>query len=223
MKKLLTFSLLFCLALNANAQKEKQRNQYGNVFFTTNLEGSILSSSLFEKNGGETSITVPRFTTFLHFGTTAHMNINKNIGLISGIGIKNIGFIEKFNNVDSTVIRRNYALGIPLAIKLGDMHKNYVMLGGGIDIPFWFKEKGFVKRGNKTKINEWFSQRSPAILPNVFVGARLHPGFIVKATYYPTNFLNPDFSKNGVNPYAGYNVNLMMISVATDISYRPKY
>ncbi|HRP89841.1 MAG TPA: hypothetical protein PKX92_07365 [Edaphocola sp.] len=223
MKKIIVLSLLASLGFNAQAQGTKHRNEFGSVFFTTNLEGSILSSSILEKPGSSNELTVPRFTTFLHFGATAHFNFNKNVGLISGLGVKNIGFIEKFNGNDSTVKRRNYALGIPLGLKIGNMHKNYVIIGGGIDIPFWYKEKGFVKRSKKDKISEWFSQRSPVIMPNVFVGARLHPGFIVKATYYPTNFLNPDFLKDGIKPYSGYNVNLMMISVATDISYRPRH
>lgn len=203
------------------------------LYFGLNMDSYLLSSSSLEKGGGASGtplsneITVPRFTGFLHIGTTAHYNFSRNFGLLSGLGIKNIGFIEKVNNPDSTIIRRNYTIGIPLGLKIGDMFGTYAMIGGGVDIPFWYKEKGFVKRNDKHKESEWFSQRTAAVLPYVFVGARFHPGVYVKATYYPTNFMNADYATtvNGVTvkPYDTYNVNLFMLSLGFDISYRPKY
>ncbi len=234
MKKIFTvaLSLLCAQGLMAQDQVVKKVGKIGKVYFGVNMDGYILSSAKFEHPGAtgattENEVTVPRFTVFPHIGTTAHYNFNRNFGLVSGLGIKNIGFIQKLNNPDSTVIRRNLTIGIPLGLKFGDMFGTYGMIGGGIDIPFLYKEKGFVKRNDKTKNSEWFSQRSATILPYVFAGARFNPGVFVKATYYPTNFMNPDFAEtvNGttVKPYAGYNVNLFMLSVGLDITYRPKY
>jgi hypothetical protein len=56
-----------------------------------------------------------------------------------------------------TVKRRTYTLGIPIGIKIGNMadKKPYLFLGGGADVPFNYKEKTFVIRNQKTKMNEW--------------------------------------------------------------------
>lgn len=238
MKKIFTVALSLLCAQSMVAQdkvvkKVGKVGKIGKVYMGMNMDGYILSSSLFERTGNPidtemgSEITVPRFTLFPHIGTTAHYNFNKNFGLVSGLGIKNLGFIQKVNNPDSTVIRRNLTVGIPLGLKFGNMFGTYGMIGGGVDIPFLFKEKGFVKRNDKDKFSEWFSQRSATVLPYVYAGARFHPGVFVKATYYPTNFMNPDFSEtvNGatVRPYEGYNVNLFLLSVGMDITYRPKY
>lgn len=229
MKHLFSLALASLLTQTVVAQdvpKIEKSAKTGKVYFSINMDTYILSTSLFDR-AGEDFVTVPRFTLFPHFGTSAHYNFSRGFGIFSGLGIKNIGFIDKYNNPDSTVIRRNYTIGIPLGLKFGNMSGTYAMIGGGIDIPFWYKEKGFVKRNDKVKMNEAFSQRSATVLPYVFVGARFHPGVYVKAVYYPTNFMNPDFKEtvNGitVQPYKDFNVNLMMLSVGFDLPYRPKY
>lgn len=236
MKKLFTSSLaMLCIAAaqaqeNPGEQMAKSmtsKTKVGSVYFATQMDGYILSTAMY--NGtkvANSNIGTPRFTAFLHIGATAHINFNNHIGLFSGLGIKNIGFIEKFDNSDSTVKRRVYTIGLPLGLKIGNMFGNYGMIGGGVDFPFHFKEKGFVKRSNKVKDGEWFGQQTASVMPYVFVGAHFKPGLNVKLQYYPTNFLNPDYQKtvNNVttNPYAGYNVNLAMVTLGIDIPYRPK-
>lgn len=237
MKKLLTASLALLCMYSAQAQdapvKKARKSHYankngkiGSVYFATQMDGYILSTAFTDLKSSNSSIGTPRFTAFLHLGTTAHINFNSNFGLFSGLGIKNIGFIEKFNNSDSTVKRRVYTIGLPLGIKIGNMFGNYAMIGGGVDFPFHFKEKGFVKRSNKVKEGEWFGQQTPSIMPYVFVGAHFRPGINVKLQYYPTNFLNPDYQKTVNNitykPYDGYNINLAMVTLGIDIPYRPK-
>ncbi|WP_222167268.1 hypothetical protein [Edaphocola aurantiacus] len=235
MKKLITSSLAMLCIYGAQAQenpgghmtKSTPKTKVGSVYFSTQMDGYILSTAMY--NGtkvANSNIGTPRFTAFLHIGTTAHYNFNSHVGLFSGLGIKNIGFIEKFDNSDSTVKRRVYTIGLPLGLKVGNMFGTYGMIGGGVDFPFNFREKGFVKRSNKQKFNEWFGQQTPAVMPYVFIGAHFKPGLNVKLQYYPTNFLNPDYVKtvNNVStkPYAGYNVNLAMVTLGIDIPYRPK-
>lgn len=237
MKKLITASMALLCVHAATAQEQApekaKRSHYANtngkigkVYMATQMDGYILSTSMMEK-GATTKWTTPRFTAFLHIGTTAHINFNNNFGLFSGIGIKNIGFIEKFDGNDSTVKRRVYTIGLPLGVKIGNMFGNYAMIGGGVDFPFHFKEKGFVKRNDKVKESKWFGQQTASVLPYVFVGGHFRPGINVKVQYYPTNFLNPDYQKTvgGVTykPYAGYNVNLAMVTLGIDIPYRPKF
>jgi len=196
------------------------------AYLSTGFESSILSTAMVERPGKSAALTTPRYTLFFNGGTNLHFNFSKSAGFFVGLGLKNIGFIDKYDVLDSTVIRRVYALGIPVGLKFGNMKKgNYVMLGGGVDFPINYKEKGFVKRNDKTKFNEWFSQRTPAVMPYVYAGFRLNPGVSLKFQYNPTNFLNPDFSTavSGVviKPYAGYKVNLMFVSLALNIPYRP--
>ncbi len=193
------------------------------LYVSSGLDGYLLSSALLSTLNGDPNLTTPRFTAFAHLGTSVHYDFGNNFGLYSGASIKNIGFIEKYNNPDSTVKRRVYTFGIPFGLKFGNFDKGfYVMAGGGIDFPFNYKEKGFTKRGNKTKFNEWFSQRTPAAMPYVFVGARFKPGAVAKITYYPTNFLNTSFREGVSYPYAWYNVNILMLSLGFDIKYYPK-
>jgi hypothetical protein len=197
------------------------------AYFSSGFESSILSTAMVERPGKSAALTTPRYTLFFNLGTNMHFNFSKSAGFFVGLGLKNIGFIDKYDVLDSTVISRVYALGIPVGLKFGNMKKgNFLMIGGGVDFPINYKEKGFVKRNDKTKFNEWFSQRTPAVMPYLFAGFRLNPGASVKFQYYPSNFLNPDFSTsvNGaiVKPYAGYNVNLMYVSVAFNIPYRPQ-
>lgn len=195
------------------------------VYMSTNMDGLILSSA-FLQNAAHVNgeFTTPRFTSFLHVGATANFDFNKNFGIFSGINIKNIGFIEKFNTNDSTVIRRVYTFGIPVGLKIGNLdYGNYIMIGGGVDFPFNYKEKGFVKRGDKDKFNEWFSNRTPSVMPYVFIGAHLRPGVAFKFQYYPSNFMNTDFVEGGIRPYKDYDVNLAMLTLGFDINYYPKH
>src|SRR5690606_16411381 len=116
---------------------------------------------------------------------------------------------------------RVYALGVPLAIKLGNLkERKFIFAGGGADLALNYKEKGFVNRGDKTKFHEWFSDRTPALMPYLFVGASVDPGLTLKVQYYPGNFLNPEFTpRSGLQPYAGYHVHLFFVSLGVDLHY----
>lgn len=224
--KALTLSLLACspaVAAHAQAPESSARKPY----LSTGIDGYILSTTLKQKAGESTNFSTPRFTGFLHLGLNINYDFSKNFGIYTGVNIKNIGFIEKYDNPDSTAKRRVYTFGIPLGLKIGNVkYGSYLIVGGGIDFPFNYKEKGFIDRGNKTKFNEWFSSRTPAAMPYVFIGAHLRPLMAVKLQYYPTNFMNPDFETtlNGatVKPYAGYDVKLIMLTFGFDINYKPK-
>lgn len=183
------------------------------------LDFAMLSTSITSRPGKSTYLTIPRFTAIVNFGFSFHYDLNEHFGFLSGIGLRNMGFIDKYG--DSTVKRRVYSLGIPLGVKLGDLrNRNFVIAGGGLDIPFNYREKGFVRRGDKTKFNEWFSERTPHVMPFVFAGYSFNPGFILKLQYYPGNFLNQDFIDNmGGKPYTDYDVHLLLLSVGIDIHY----
>lgn len=169
--------------------------------------------------GAGQKLTTPRFTALVNLGVNAHYDFSRRFGIFTGIGIKNIGFIEKFNDGDSTVKRRVYAVGVPLGIKIGDLrNRNFAFLGGGIDVPFHYREKRYESRGDKRKIGEWFSDRTALLMPYVFAGHSFNPGLTIKAQYYPFNFLNTDYGDT--RPFDGYQVNLLFISFGVDIHYR---
>jgi hypothetical protein len=225
---LLALSLTAFSAATTNAQLGMgKKTPIKKAYLSTGLDGYLLSTSIMESRGNESELTTPRFTAFFHFGVNINFDFSKNVGVYTGVNVKNIGFIEKYNNPDSTVKRRTYTFGVPFGLKLGNItHGNYLILGGGVDFPFNYKEKGFIKRSDKTKFNEWFSSRTPAVLPYVFVGAHVRPGVAMKIQYYPTNFLNTNYETtiNGqiVRPYQSYDVKLLMLTFGFDISYRPK-
>lgn len=214
-----------CFSLYANSQTKNASSK--RAYLSTGIDGYILSTTLQQKDGEFIRFSVPRFTGFVHLGVNINYDFNKNIGLFTGINVKNIGFIEKYDNPDSTVKRRTYTFGIPLALKIGSLrYGSYFIAGGGIDFPFNYKEKGFIKRSNKTKFNEWFSSRTPAAMPYVFIGAHLRPLMTIKLQYYPGNFMNPNYRQNIsgtiTEPYRDYNVQLIMLTAGFDINYWPR-
>ncbi len=226
--KLLTTALLslgICTMTQAQSTQMKSVNK---PYWSTNIDGFILSTTIGSNAPvSGNSLTTPRFTGFLHIGANINYDFSNSVGIFTGINIKNIGFIEKYNNPDSTVKRRVYTFGIPLGFKFGNLkYGSFIIAGGGVDFPFNYKEKGFVDRGDKDKFNEWFSSRTPAVMPYVFVGAVLRPMMSIKLQYYPSNFMNTNYTttvgNTTVAPYKGYDVKLIMLTLGFDINYRPR-
>lgn len=241
----LHYYLVMALAITLLAPQQASAHEPGSeevvfvprkFYFSNSFDGSLFTTAIdngvFPLNGGTpTTLGTVRFTYFINTGFNLNYNFNNYIGLFTGLGVKNIGFIEKIKTLDSTIKRRTYNVGLPIGIKFGNVkRKNYGFIGGGVDIPFNFKEKGYVKRGDKDKFNEWFSDRTPSYMPYGFAGISLNPGIYIKVQYYPNNFLNPAFTEtttvNGntvtSTPYALYDVSLLMFSIGLDIRYSQK-
>jgi hypothetical protein len=201
-------------------------------FYTSgSFDMFIFSTSVMDKlSNPSTQLSTLRFTYFPNLGLNFNYDFNNTIGLFSGINMKNIGFIEKIAVIDSTVKRRVLTLGVPLGIKVGKFSRhNFGFLGGGVDFPFNYKEKGYIRRGNKDKFNEWFSDRTAPVMPYFFAGFSYGPGITVKFQYYPQNFLNTSYaewipSTQGAGKYeyiySNYtNVNLILLSIGFDVPY----
>ena len=155
-----------------------------------------------EPSSANTPNPIPRYSTFFHFGEQFHVNLGKSFGLYTGIGVRNIGMINRLNDTIK-IKQRVYALGIPVGIKLGDMQKRvYAALGAELELFFNYKQKTFLGsgRGDKVeKFNEWFSDRTPLLNPSLFVEFNFKKGTYIKLRYYPMNFLVADKQNFTVN------------------------
>lgn len=238
MKKIITLALIglgLQLGNNAHAQIEVPAPgpvhsddfstlPFKKSYISTGFEGLIFSTAILERPGRESGLSTLRFTAFFHLSYLYNYNFNSRTGMMVGLSLKNIGFIDKYDALDSTVKRRLYTLNVPLGFKFGNMGANkFVFIGAEASLALNYKEKGFVKRNDKVKFNEWFSERTPMIMPNFFVGFQNNLGYL-KLSYYPTNFMNPDFTdEQGNKPYAGFNVNIIALTMGINIPTKPLF
>jgi len=153
-----------------------------------------------------------RYTVFFHIGQYIHYDINNKVGLFSGLAIRNVGMItdetlpqtvtstpSSATYSDYKIIRRQYMLGVPLALKVGAFNNHFYLYGGAeYEMAFHLKEKywsnTFDRSGSKTKSTQWFSNQTPTFLPSVFAGVQLPGGINLKFKYYLTDFLNSDYT-----------------------------
>jgi len=189
------------------------------------LDGSIFSTATIHQDGmiyDPSGATLPatnkmgilRFTYFVNLGFTFNFNFSEHFGLYTGVDIKNIGYIDQDNGY--TDKRRTYNVGAPLGIKIGNMgdHGNYFFAGGGLDVAINYQEKYFKDRDNKTRINEWWSDRTPRTMPYAFAGFCFNHHITAKVQYYMNNFMNTDYQDvNGNFIYQGTDVHLILLSV----------
>jgi hypothetical protein len=187
---LLFFLCLLISHIDLNAQ-----------FYRESSVELIFSNSDIENKGLETPSNM-RFTLFFNFGQNFHYNFSNTFGLYSGFGIRNIGIITEES--DTVIKRRTFALGVPLALKLGSFNDNFYFFGGGeYELFFHYKQKQIVN-GNKIKQSEWFSNRTKRFAPSFFVGVQFPAGINLKLKYYPFNFLNTEYNGNDFGNQVDY-------------------
>lgn len=257
MHSLKTLTLLLCGALLATASFAQTENEESDVssdkdtsmcchgrhsmslsmgggeamptrhWYTSNsFDGAIFSSAIFEKPGDNRRLLPTVRFSMLNIGYHFNYDFDQHFGMFTGLGIKNLGFIEKV--ADSTIKRRVYTIGVPLGFKLGNLAKrHYGFVGGGIDIPFNYREKGFVRRSDKDKFSEWFSDRTPGVMPYLFAGFSYGGGTTLKLQYYPGNFFNTEYNetdKDGITtyPYRGYSAHIICVTLGLDMHYGGK-
>lgn len=219
--KTFIFALAFAASFSAFAQdsddySEKKNNS--KVYYTKGGNASLLSFAQVTRNGEEVS-SIPRFTMFVNIGTNANVDLGNNFGLFAGLNLTNIGMITEetiVGTVKTDVFKykqRVYALGVPVGIKIGDLRKFYVYGGAEAAYAINFKQKTFINGEKVDKFNEWFSNRSNPFMPALFAGFQTKQGFGLKVQYYLTDFLNPDFSENGVKPYANTESKIFFVTL----------
>ncbi|RLD57146.1 MAG: hypothetical protein DRI97_05995 [Bacteroidetes bacterium] len=180
--------------------------QNKNIYMSSGGE-IILSGADVNFNGVDVNTNM-RFTIFLHVQQQINFNFTDNLGLYTGLSIRNVGLImeDYYQNVgydvDNTDINynkntkikhRSYALGFPLAIKVGSFDDNFFAYGGvEYEWMFHYKQKKFID-GDKYKFTAWNSDRVNTWIPSWFVGLQFPGGFNLKFKYYMNDFLNKDF------------------------------
>jgi hypothetical protein len=149
-----------------------------------------------------------------------HADFGKSLGMYTGLGIRNIGFIHRFGDT-LKIKQRVYALGVPLAVKIGNLAKGkYLAFGPELELFFHYKEKTFL-HSEKRKSSEWFSSRTELLHPSLFAEIGLGHGFYIRYRYYLTDFLKKadvTFPGNIRIPYYNNPSRLMYISLGMTVS-----
>ncbi len=211
MKKHLT-SLIICTLISSTslwAKIDTYQTSGGEIIFSW---GDLKYTEAFMNKypNAEIISTPVRFTVFLHLQEFWHIDLNNNIGFMTGVGLRNIGQISNeilpenytsdnssVNYFEAKVIRRTYSVGVPLAFKVGSFKDDmYVYAGGEIEWAFHMKEKWWEssnRSGTKTKHSAWWPQQITAFQPSAFVGIQVPGGVNIKFKYYINNFLNQSY------------------------------
>jgi hypothetical protein len=151
-----------------------------------------------------------RFTVFINYGQYWHADFNNNLGLYSGLAVRNVGFI--YDTPDpSKIIRRSYNVGLPLAVKIGDFDKNmYLMAGGEYELLFHYRARKWNsndRKGSVIKDSEWFSDKTHRFVPSFFAGVQFPGGINLKFKYYLKGFLDENYSGpdlGGISDFADF-------------------
>lgn len=190
-----TLALFTILSLTVTGYAQNKK-LYG-VF-----ENKILfQQGLVQDSAGNNVTGVLRFAPFVNYTIQAHKDFNNTFGIYTGIGIKNVGFILKY---DTLVVKsRAYCLSVPLGIKFGNMKdEKYFYLAGEFLAQIDYKEKVFLnddksKRKNNNDINP--------INYSAMVGFNMK-AFTVGVEYTLNNFYGNSYNlvPEKVNPNATY-------------------
>jgi hypothetical protein len=213
---------LFVLAsiclLKANGQETKSNKK----FYSTSGGEIIFSWAEASKEGLDATV-ITRFSPVLNIQYQLHRDFSERIGFFTGIGIRNVGFIyDDPTEVNTRYKARSYTLGIPLALKVGNMKGFYFFGGYELELPFNYKEKKFVNDDKVDKITTWFSDRTPSFYQSYFLGFQTPYGTQIKFKYYMTNFFNKNYaandgSGNTIYPYKDIEANVFYVSLSLQL------
>jgi len=119
-KSILLVTILTLFLLNAKSQN----------FYPISSGELLFQFSEVELTNSNVTKNPMRFTFFLHLGQYWHLDIGNYLGFYTGTALRNVGFIYD-EDIPQKTIRRAYAIGIPLAVKLGSFKNHIYIFGGG--------------------------------------------------------------------------------------------
>lgn len=112
-------------------------------------ELKISDKAVYDPFGSINTIADPdnkiRFSGFFHTSQELHYNFSNVFGFYTGLALRNVGFINtmKVGGEKLTIKQRSYSLGIPVALKLGNMQTYFLTTGIEPEIMFAYKRKLF--------------------------------------------------------------------------------
>ena len=213
MKKIVLILFFFIYILGNNSFAQKKETSGRKIYSSWGLEW-IFSKTDFNINSEKDII---RFSVWFNFQSYWHYDFNKNIGLSWGVGLKNLGYIQKLtdNNIYienythwnstekkyiinkgkglslSKLKRISYMIDFPLLLRIGNLKKsNYVFLGVSLAIPFYYKEKSWIDNEKKV-YTTWFTDKLNMFLPITFVAYQFSFGMSMKISYSWKGIMNP--------------------------------
>jgi len=202
--------MMGCFTLNAQNKK----------VYTTSGGEMIFSFASISNNGSESG-NVLRWSPFWNFQNLVNLDKGNAFGIFSGLNLRNVGFIYNIPNTNIKKKFRNYTVGIPVGIKIGQMDNMFVYGGYEIEFPVNYKKKTFTDERKTDKFNVWFSKRVPSVYHTVMLGINLPYGTNLKFKYYLTGFFNKDFKEtnDGVEtrPYESLEANVFYFSLSFDL------
>ncbi|MCG8697976.1 MAG: hypothetical protein MI922_07975 [Bacteroidales bacterium] len=235
-KLLLLLGVIFFQTL-IFAQESSIRKFYsvtsGELIFAWSNATFNYQSEFFANNENESSILDDnnlRFSLFFHLGQYWHYNFSNNFGLITGLGIRNVGISsDERHDFDNDLelekykfVRRSYLLGVPLGFKLGSFKDHlYISAGGECELSVHYKQKywtSHTRSGSAIKTKSWFGSQTNSILPSVYAGMQFPRGINIKLKYYLTDFLNHSYANTEINDFSRYGqTNIFYISMSWQV------
>ncbi len=222
---------LISISLSSFSQKSYWTAAGSYIFSSSNASYSDPNNS-----GERINVSGPvRFTLWLNTNMFYNYDFNSKVGIQTGFGVNNIGFItdEKSSvtlvsdpdyNVNIKWKRRAYSLSVPLGLKIGDLDGFHLFIGGQYDWLFHYKEKEFLSTG-KRKFTEWMSNRVTNFLPSAVVGIAFKKGIQLRFNYYLDDFMNKDYSylntaNQTIKPYQDMDSRIMTLSIISGNIFR---
>ena len=241
MRRYFLLLLICCKSNFSNAQDLKSITQRTPVkswyamnsgeFIFSAGELKISDKAVYDPFGSINTITEPdniiRFSAFFHTSQELHYNFSNVFGFYTGLAIRNVGFINtmKVGGEKLTLKQRSYSLGIPVAVKIGNMQTYFLTAGIEPEIMFAYKRKIFFD-GDKSKKSQWFSNDVNVFNPSLFAQINFKGGFYIKAKYYLNDFLTSNqesFNLPDKPVSVSYKVDsrkLFYVSIGTSIKNR---
>ncbi|HKL40748.1 MAG TPA: outer membrane beta-barrel protein [Cryomorphaceae bacterium] len=233
MKKLQPFLLAILFSLVNQVHAQVSSNEYTPSKDYVSFEGEmIFSFAEFQSPEGFDLEQNMRWSPVFNLAWHYNYDLTDYFGLNAGLGIRNVGFIVKSDQLDPEDIDidrkkyRTYNLGVPIGFKAGRLDQEnplFLFAGYEVEFPFHYKEKEFDGGDKLRKRTDWFSDRTEDFQQSVFVGIQLPSGFSLKAKYYLTDFFNPDFSETitldnttediVIKPYQDFNAQVFYFSI----------
>jgi hypothetical protein len=211
MKKLFTTLFIISISFSSIFAQAKIVSAGTKPYFTSGGEWIFSTGTLPNNNN------VLRFSPVINIQNLLNFDQSESFGWFTGINIRNVGFIfDESASVRKKV--RNYNLGIPIGVKLGQLDNRFFFAGYELEIAMNYRERTFVDEVRDRKFNVWFSDRVNTLQHALFIGYTLPKGTSIKAKYYLNSFFNQGFNASDGNggtfqPYAGLDANIFYISL----------